>query len=59
MSLPDRRTFLQSLTAAAAAAATLGLKPGQVTMNVQTAGGGFGRRFVGSSDYVVEACQVQ
>jgi len=27
-------------------------------MHVQMAGGGFGRRFVGSSDYVVEACHV-
>ena len=27
-------------------------------MHVQTAGGGFGRRFVGTSDYVVEACEV-
>ncbi len=43
---------------AAAAAGVLGLKPEQVTMHVQTAGGGFGRRFVGSSDYVVEACAV-
>ena len=43
---------------AAAAAGVLGLKPEQVTMQVQTAGGGFGRRFVGSSDYVVEACAV-
>ncbi|WP_435532066.1 molybdopterin cofactor-binding domain-containing protein [Roseateles amylovorans] len=42
----------------AAAAAVLGLKPEQVAMHVQTAGGGFGRRFVGSSDYVVEACQI-
>ncbi|MDP9046294.1 MAG: xanthine dehydrogenase family protein molybdopterin-binding subunit [Pseudomonadota bacterium] len=43
---------------AAAAATVLGLKPEQVTMHVQTAGGGFGRRFVGTSDYVVEACTV-
>jgi len=43
---------------AAAAAGVLGLKPEQVKMQVQMAGGGFGRRFVGSSDYVVEACQV-
>jgi isoquinoline 1-oxidoreductase beta subunit len=43
---------------AAAAAGVLGLKPEQVTMHVQMAGGGFGRRFVGSSDYVVEACQI-
>ena len=43
---------------AAAAAKALGLKPEQVKVNVQVAGGGFGRRFVGTSDYVVEACQV-
>lgn len=43
---------------AAAAAGVLGLKPEQVTMHVQMAGGGFGRRFVGSSDYVVEACAI-
>ncbi|CAN7614582.1 xanthine dehydrogenase family protein molybdopterin-binding subunit [Pseudorhodoferax sp. LjRoot39] len=43
---------------AAAAAGALGLKPEQVTMHVQTAGGGFGRRFVGTSDYVVEACAI-
>ncbi len=43
---------------AAAAAGVLGLKPEQVTMHVQMAGGGFGRRMVGSSDYVVEACAV-
>src|SRR6185369_14667966 len=43
---------------AAAAARTLGLKPEQVQVHVQTAGGGFGRRFVGTSDYVVEACEV-
>jgi len=43
---------------AAAAASVLGLKPEQVTMHVQTAGGGFGRRFVGTSDYVVEACTI-
>jgi len=42
----------------AAAAGVLGLKPAQVTMHVQMAGGGFGRRFVGSSDYVVEACHI-
>lgn len=43
---------------AAAAARVLGLKPEQVTMHVQMAGGGFGRRFVGTSDYVVEACEI-
>jgi len=42
----------------AAAARVLGLKPEQVKVNVQMAGGGFGRRFVGSSDFVVEACEI-
>ncbi|MDE2592743.1 MAG: xanthine dehydrogenase family protein molybdopterin-binding subunit, partial [Burkholderiales bacterium] len=41
-----------------AAARVLGLKPEQVAVHVQMAGGGFGRRAVGSSDYVVEACQI-
>ncbi|MEY4753248.1 MAG: hypothetical protein RJA44_923, partial [Pseudomonadota bacterium] len=45
-------------TDAMAAARTLGLKPEQVRMHVQMAGGGFGRRAVPSSDYVVEACQI-
>lgn len=43
---------------AAAAARTLRLQPAQVRMHVQSAGGGFGRRFAPSSDYVVEACEV-
>jgi len=43
---------------AGAAAGALGFKREQVTVHVQTAGGGFGRRLVGSSDYVVEACAV-
>jgi isoquinoline 1-oxidoreductase subunit beta len=43
---------------AAAAARALGIKPEQVKMHVQMAGGGFGRRFVGTSDYVVEACEI-
>nr|WP_315185006.1 xanthine dehydrogenase family protein molybdopterin-binding subunit [uncultured Albidiferax sp.] len=43
---------------AAAAAKALGIQPEKVKVNVQMAGGGFGRRFVGSSDYVVEACQI-
>jgi isoquinoline 1-oxidoreductase beta subunit len=43
---------------AAAAARTLGLRPEQVKVHVQMAGGGFGRRFVSSSDYVVEACEI-
>ncbi|GIX24472.1 MAG: oxidoreductase [Caldimonas sp.] len=42
----------------AAAARVLGLKPEQVEVRVQQAGGGFGRRAVASSDYVVEACAV-
>ena len=42
----------------AAVAAVLGLKPEQVTFNTMMAGGGFGRRAVGSSDFVVEAAQV-
>ena len=43
---------------AAAAAQTLGLAPEAVTVHTQMAGGGFGRRAVPSSDYVVEACHV-
>lgn len=43
---------------AAAAARVLDLRPDQVTMNVEMAGGGFGRRGIPSSDYVVEACEV-
>ncbi len=42
----------------AAAARTLGIKPEQVTMHVQMAGGGFGRRGLLTSDFVVEACTV-
>ena len=42
----------------AAAARTLGIKPEQVTMNVQMAGGGFGRRGLLTSDFVVEACTI-
>ena len=41
-----------------AAARTLGLQPQQVKVNTQMAGGGFGRRAIPTSDYVVEACQV-
>ena len=41
-----------------AAARTLGLKPEQVRVQVQAAGGGFGRRAIPSSDYVVEACAI-
>jgi isoquinoline 1-oxidoreductase beta subunit len=42
----------------AAAARTAGLKPEQVTVNTMMAGGGFGRRGVLTSDYVVEAVNV-
>ncbi|MGH8811779.1 MAG: molybdopterin cofactor-binding domain-containing protein [Advenella sp.] len=42
----------------AAAARVLGFKPEQIQVNVQTAGGGFGRRGVGTSDFVVLACEV-
>ncbi|WP_455286936.1 molybdopterin cofactor-binding domain-containing protein [Cupriavidus necator] len=41
-----------------AAARALGLKPEQVKIHVQMAGGGFGRRFASTSDYVVEACAI-
>ena len=41
-----------------AAAAALGLKPEQVKVQVQSAGGGFGRRAIPTSDYVVEACGI-
>ena len=43
---------------AAAAARILGVAPQNVRMNVQMAGGGFGRRGVPNSDYVVEACSI-
>jgi isoquinoline 1-oxidoreductase beta subunit len=43
---------------AMAAAGTLGLKPEQVKINVQMAGGGFGRRAIPTSEYVVEACGI-
>jgi isoquinoline 1-oxidoreductase beta subunit len=42
----------------AAIAATSGLKLEQVTLNTMMAGGGFGRRAVPSSDYIVEAVNV-
>jgi len=42
----------------AAAAATAGLKPEQVTLNTMMAGGGFGRRATPTSDFVVEAVNV-
>ena len=43
---------------AGAAARVLGLKPEHVVVRVQMAGGGFGRRFSSSSDFVVEACEI-
>jgi isoquinoline 1-oxidoreductase beta subunit len=42
----------------AAVAKTAGLKPEQVTVNTMMAGGGFGRRAVPTSDYIVEAVGV-
>lgn len=41
-----------------AAARVLGLKPEQIKVNVQMAGGGFGRRAIPTSEYVVEACGI-
>jgi len=41
-----------------AIARTAGLKPEQVTLNTMMAGGGFGRRAVPTSDYLVEAVNV-
>jgi len=41
-----------------AASKVLGVAPDKVKVNVQMAGGGFGRRAIPSSDYVVEACTV-
>jgi isoquinoline 1-oxidoreductase beta subunit len=41
-----------------AIARTAGLKPEQVTLNTMMAGGGFGRRAVPTSDYLVEATNV-
>ncbi|MDB5599879.1 MAG: aldehyde oxidase and xanthine dehydrogenase molybdopterin binding protein [Xanthobacteraceae bacterium] len=41
-----------------AVARVLSLKPEQVKVHVQMAGGGFGRRFASSSDFVVEACEI-
>lgn len=39
-------------------ASTLGLQPEQVTLTTMMAGGGFGRRAVPTSDYLVEAAQI-
>jgi isoquinoline 1-oxidoreductase beta subunit len=41
-----------------AASKVLGVPPQNVQVHVQMAGGGFGRRAIASSDYVVEACTV-
>jgi len=41
-----------------AAARVLGLTPEQVALQVQMAGGGFGRRAIPTSDYLVEACGI-
>jgi isoquinoline 1-oxidoreductase subunit beta len=41
-----------------AIAKTTGLKPEQININVQMGGGGFGRRAVPTSDYLVDATQV-
>jgi isoquinoline 1-oxidoreductase beta subunit len=41
-----------------AIAATAGLDPSKVTLNTMMAGGGFGRRAVPTSDYLVEAVEV-
>ncbi len=43
---------------AAAVARVLDVKPDQVKVHVQMAGGGFGRRFAATSDFVVEACEI-
>ncbi|WP_292492243.1 xanthine dehydrogenase family protein molybdopterin-binding subunit [Mesorhizobium sp.] len=43
---------------AGAGAGVLGLKPEQVVLHVQMAGGGFGRRLSSTSDTVVEACEI-
>lgn len=43
---------------AAAVAEILGLQPAQVRLNVQSSGGGFGRRAMGHRDYVVDACRI-
>ncbi len=41
-----------------AASKVLGIEPQNILLNVQMAGGGFGRRAIPSSDYVVEACAI-
>jgi len=42
----------------AAVARTAGLKPELITLNTMMAGGGFGRRAVPTSDYIVEAVHI-
>ena len=42
----------------AVAAQVLGIEPQQMRIHVQSTGGGFGRRAVGSRDFVVDACRV-
>ncbi|MDB4906915.1 MAG: xanthine dehydrogenase family protein molybdopterin-binding subunit [Gemmatimonadetes bacterium] len=41
-----------------AASNVLGVAPQAIKVNTQMAGGGFGRRAIPTSDYVVEACEV-
>lgn len=43
---------------AAAAVRVLGIQPENLAMEVQMAGGGFGRRGLPTSDFVVEACTI-
>ena len=43
---------------AMAASKALGVAPAAIQVHTQMAGGGFGRRAIPTSDYVVEACQV-
>ena len=43
---------------AAAAVRVLGIKPENLAIEVQMAGGGFGRRGLPTSDFVVEACTI-
>ncbi len=43
---------------AAAAVRVLGIKPENLALEVQMAGGGFGRRGLPTSDFVVEACTI-
>ncbi len=50
-------TQFQTIDHAAVVSAT-GMKPEQVTVNTMMAGGGFGRRAVPTSDYIVEAVAI-